>query len=217
MDCCAFLQLIFLTQELNPCLLYLLHWQMDSLPLESPGKPHECSLLGLWFNPKTSFCLWVRGQDAKGGALLALHTLDQTFSCYGCMVSGLGLSSPRVNSAELNQQQIPPGLPLLEFIMPGDSPPPDQRPQDRDSSPDEGLGASPFQPHDAGCKQVDLATCRKKCFPNSPAPLTWLDRKWRDCTTRGESSLACRQGPRWSGGGFSMPAPLGSYLYRQVL
>ena len=31
------LQEIFLTQGLNPCLLYLLHWQADSLPLSHPG------------------------------------------------------------------------------------------------------------------------------------------------------------------------------------
>ena len=32
-------QEIFLTQGLNPHLLGLLHWQMDSLPLAPPGKP----------------------------------------------------------------------------------------------------------------------------------------------------------------------------------
>ena len=31
----ALLQVIFLTQGLNPCLLHLLHWQADSLPLVS--------------------------------------------------------------------------------------------------------------------------------------------------------------------------------------
>ena len=30
---------IFLTQESNPCLLHLLHWQVGSLPLARPGKP----------------------------------------------------------------------------------------------------------------------------------------------------------------------------------
>ena len=50
----SLLQGIFLTRELTPCLLHLLHWQMDSLPLESSGKPYECLLLGLWFNPKTN-------------------------------------------------------------------------------------------------------------------------------------------------------------------
>ena len=43
--CHALLQGIFLTQELNPCLLSLLHWQAGSLPLAPPGIPHcwwEC-------------------------------------------------------------------------------------------------------------------------------------------------------------------------------
>ena len=35
----ALLQGIFLTPGLNPGLLCLLHWQMDSLPLAPPGKP----------------------------------------------------------------------------------------------------------------------------------------------------------------------------------
>ena len=39
MSCHFLLQEIFQTQELNPCLLPLLHWQADSLPLETPGKP----------------------------------------------------------------------------------------------------------------------------------------------------------------------------------
>ena len=33
------LQRIFPTQGSNPCLLHLLHWQLDSLPLAPPGKP----------------------------------------------------------------------------------------------------------------------------------------------------------------------------------
>ena len=35
----ALLQGIFLTQGLNPCLLYLLHWQAGPLPLAPPGNP----------------------------------------------------------------------------------------------------------------------------------------------------------------------------------
>ena len=38
--CQAFLQGIFPTQGLNLSLLHLLHWQMGSLPLAPPGKPH---------------------------------------------------------------------------------------------------------------------------------------------------------------------------------
>ena len=36
--CCALLQGVFLTQGSNPHLLCLLHWQVGSLPLVSPGK-----------------------------------------------------------------------------------------------------------------------------------------------------------------------------------
>jgi len=44
LECVARLQGIFLTQGLNPCLLSLLHWQMDSLPLVPPGKT-SCNLI----------------------------------------------------------------------------------------------------------------------------------------------------------------------------
>ena len=37
--CHFLLQGIFLTQGQNPCLLCLLHWQEDSLPLQPPGEP----------------------------------------------------------------------------------------------------------------------------------------------------------------------------------
>ena len=43
--CHALLQGIFLTQEQNPYLLCLLHWQVGSLPLVPPGKPHRNILL----------------------------------------------------------------------------------------------------------------------------------------------------------------------------
>ena len=39
--CHALLQGIFLTQGLNPRLLHLLHWQVDSLPLVPPGQPKQ--------------------------------------------------------------------------------------------------------------------------------------------------------------------------------
>ena len=39
--CHALLQVIFLTQGLNPHLLHLLHWQVDSLPLVPPGQPKQ--------------------------------------------------------------------------------------------------------------------------------------------------------------------------------
>ena len=39
MSCHALLQGIFSTQGSNPCLLCLLHWQADSLPLQHLGNP----------------------------------------------------------------------------------------------------------------------------------------------------------------------------------
>ena len=39
-SCHFLLQRIFPTQGSNPCLLCLLHWQADSLPLAPPGKPY---------------------------------------------------------------------------------------------------------------------------------------------------------------------------------
>ena len=36
--CHALLQGIFPSQESNPCLFHLLHWQAGSLPLAPPGK-----------------------------------------------------------------------------------------------------------------------------------------------------------------------------------
>ena len=40
MGCHALLQGIFLTQGSNLCLLHLLHWLVDYLPLAPPGKPN---------------------------------------------------------------------------------------------------------------------------------------------------------------------------------
>ena len=41
LSCHFLLQGIFPTQELNPCLLLLLHWQADSLPLATPYSSKE--------------------------------------------------------------------------------------------------------------------------------------------------------------------------------
>ena len=45
----ALLQEFFLTQRSNLRLLRLLHWQMSSLPLAPPGKPHSNGYH--WLNP----------------------------------------------------------------------------------------------------------------------------------------------------------------------
>ena len=53
--CYALLQGVFPTQGLNPRLLYLLHWQVGSLPLAPPGKPNS-----RWrFLQRASFTRWV--------------------------------------------------------------------------------------------------------------------------------------------------------------
>ena len=39
---CFLFQGIFLTQGLNPCLLHLLHWQADSVPLRHLARLHVC-------------------------------------------------------------------------------------------------------------------------------------------------------------------------------
>ena len=44
--CCFLLQGIFQTQRSNPCLLYLLHWQADCLPL-SPLESNWLSTCGI--------------------------------------------------------------------------------------------------------------------------------------------------------------------------
>ena len=48
--CHALLQGIFSTQGLNLCLLCLLHWQLDSLPLVPPGKPLVSSYITFLFS-----------------------------------------------------------------------------------------------------------------------------------------------------------------------
>ena len=40
-DCHFFIQGIFTTQGLNPCLFHLLHWQANSLPLRHVGRPYS--------------------------------------------------------------------------------------------------------------------------------------------------------------------------------
>ena len=46
--CCALLLGIFPTQELNPRLLNLLHWQGGSLPLAPAGKPRDLLKTTYW-------------------------------------------------------------------------------------------------------------------------------------------------------------------------
>jgi len=60
---CHFLfQGIFLTQGLNPHLLHLLHWQVDSLPLVSPGGLLIYTLCIYFIN---TLILWVLAETVK--------------------------------------------------------------------------------------------------------------------------------------------------------
>ena len=45
MGCHDLLQCIFPTQGWNLCPLYILHWQVDSLPLAPPGKSAVCTFM----------------------------------------------------------------------------------------------------------------------------------------------------------------------------
>ena len=47
MGCHFLLQGIFQTQGSNPLLFHFLHWQVDSLPLAPPGKPHQLPVKSL--------------------------------------------------------------------------------------------------------------------------------------------------------------------------
>ena len=53
-SCHSLLQGIFPTQELNPHLLSLLHWQADSLPLSHLGSPHS-----FWHVTNSTFAFWI--------------------------------------------------------------------------------------------------------------------------------------------------------------
>ena len=65
--CHILLQGIFSTQELNLCLLHLLHWQADSLPLHplgSPGTPECACILGCFSHVQLLVILWTVAPQA---------------------------------------------------------------------------------------------------------------------------------------------------------
>ena len=105
--CHALLQGIFPTQELNLCLLCLLHWQMGSLPyvpLGSPGKSHKL-------------------------VVLSHQVLGVAFSCKGELHCSLG----QLASGELKMVRQagpvprPQGYVMSTLGSPGGYPPPDPR------------------------------------------------------------------------------------------
>ena len=62
--CYTLLQGIFLTQVLNPCLLCLLHWQADSLPLALPGK-HMTNKLSYFWPDSLLSSAWQWGRISR--------------------------------------------------------------------------------------------------------------------------------------------------------
>ena len=65
MGCHALLQGIFLTQGSNSCLLYLLHWQMGSLPRAPTGKPSLLKAMA----PHSSTLAWKIPWTEESGRL----------------------------------------------------------------------------------------------------------------------------------------------------
>ena len=91
----ALLQGIFPTQGLNPCLLYLLYWQADSLPLAPPEKPNKCFLHACvlcYFSIVWLFVtLWTAAcQSPSVHGILQARILE-----WAAMPSSRGSSQPR--------------------------------------------------------------------------------------------------------------------------
>ena len=78
-DCHFLHQGIFPTQESNPHLLCLLHWQVGSLPLVPPGKLTAVSLV--W----ETASLWMRWFSYEGMGWQALFRTEKNISGYRIM------------------------------------------------------------------------------------------------------------------------------------
>ena len=55
--CLFLLQGIFPNQGLNMCLLWLLHWQADSLPLSHLGSPYICVHIYIYMHLHINICI----------------------------------------------------------------------------------------------------------------------------------------------------------------
>ena len=77
--CHFFLQEIFLTHRLNPCLLCLLHWQAGSLTLMPPGKPaRQISTKGVY--------IWQGRFSLIFSLLLPQHLLPTKLVCFSWVI-----------------------------------------------------------------------------------------------------------------------------------
>ena len=86
--CQFLLQGIFRTQESNLSLLYLLYWQVGSLPAGSLGKPKRFIILCLYISP-TSFFLMPLSFAQKIDIFCQLEPALQIFSTGFQMISQL--------------------------------------------------------------------------------------------------------------------------------
>ena len=100
--CHVLLQGIFLTQGSNPCLLHLLHWQVDYVPLRHLGKLYffhqrmEKCKLRLWSpgspdRPRAGLLYRVRGEWAEFYRAALLPASDRSA---GCSISAHGTLPP---------------------------------------------------------------------------------------------------------------------------
>ena len=75
--CHFLLQGIFPTQESNPCLFCLLHWQEGSLPLGPPGKPNN--LLGIkYIKPHLTLGLFKNTYSLVAQSVKNLPAVQET-------------------------------------------------------------------------------------------------------------------------------------------
>ena len=101
------LQGIFPTQGLNACLLHLLHWQVDSLPLVPPKKPPNFSCCCSVTKSCPTLC---DPMDCSTSGFLVLHQLPQFAQTHVHRVGDAiqpsqPLSSPSSPPFNLSQQQ----------------------------------------------------------------------------------------------------------------
>ena len=108
------LQEIFPTQGSNPCLLRLLHWQADSLPLAPSGKPPP--------PPPSIFFFFRKWEKSQRGGVVRLVTGRACFSLSSTLFSqGRQADNPRRRRPDtwhgaymVGSSQPPPGACVWE-------------------------------------------------------------------------------------------------------
>ena len=103
-DCRALLQGIFPTQESNPGLLHLLHWQAGSLPLAPHGKPQFSSVQSL-SHVRFFTTPWITARQAYLSITIS-RSSDSRPSSQWC--------HPAISSWVVPFSSCPQSLPALE-------------------------------------------------------------------------------------------------------